>query len=271
MVYPVRIHVRYSTVLVIVLLLMGSVLYEVTRTESFGRQNAARTQDISLPAPQPVIHTVRGTAANFIGTSTFSRAAAQPLQPDRELIATAGYGSTAAVASSGRFESNAAGGGGGDFTGSFRNARAHSSGGSGYAPGSYGMGGVGAWGGVSGVMRPASTPAAAKPARVARVAEVKKASPAPKRGGSKSSGGGSGSSGVTATPGTAIVSDGTIALLAGGFTTGAAAVEPGAVVTVQPAAGDPQGPAPAPTPEPMSLMLVGTGLVALFGVRRHIQ
>src|SRR5689334_173652 len=62
MVYPVKMHVRYSTVLVIVVLLMGSVLYEVTRTEAIGRQSAARTQDIALPAPQPVVHTVRASA-----------------------------------------------------------------------------------------------------------------------------------------------------------------------------------------------------------------
>jgi len=60
MVYPVKMQVRYSTVVVIVLLLMGSVFYEVTRTESIGRQSAARTQDIALPAPQPVVHTISG-------------------------------------------------------------------------------------------------------------------------------------------------------------------------------------------------------------------
>jgi hypothetical protein len=261
MVYPVKMHVRYSTVLVIVLLLMGSVLYEVTRTESLGRQSAARTQDSARPAPQPVVHTVRAYT-NFIGNSSMGRSAIQPFQPDREFLASAAYGSvvTAAFFRRDFFQHNFAPRGlNAAFGGRSLNGRARSSGGSGFAAGSYGMGGVGAWGGVSGVMRPISN-LADRPGR--RVGQTRTSTPAPRRnngtrGGGTSGGGSSADSG---------------GFPAGGFSTGAAAVEPGAVVDVTGGGASPsQSPAPAPTPEPMSILLVGTGLAALYKVRQHLQ
>jgi len=245
---------------VIVLVLMGSVFYEVTRTESYGRQSAARTQDIALPAPQPVVHTIRART-DYVGNSSVRSNAIQPRQPDQELLATAGYGS-AAVAANASVRTATSGHGIDAYGSSIAQARAHSSGGSGYAAGGYGMNGVGAWGGVSGVVHPGSaalaTPkeirkaakAAAKPAKTAKTAK---------------SGGGGATSGTTATP---------TPQLTDGFSTGAAAVEPGAVVAVQTpgvTGSGAQGPAPASTPEPMSLMLVGTGLVALVGARRRLQ
>jgi len=282
MVYPVKMHVRYSTVLVIVLLLMGSVLYEVTRTESLGRQSAARTQDIALPAPQPVVHTVRAYNTNFIGSGSSSRSAIQTIQPDQEFVATAAYSSTAAASAPFFQRDFAPRGGGVSFSGgrSF-NGRSRSSGGSGFAAGSYGMGGVGAWGGVSGVMRPTAPNLADRPAR--RVAAATRpATPAPRRSGNGSGGGatsGGSSSGGTASGGVSGSLAANVApglgfdgnSLPGGFTTGAASVEPGAVVNVS-AGGTvaPKGPAPAPTPEPMSMLLVGTGLAALYKVRQHL-
>jgi len=264
MVYPVKIHVRQSTVLVIVVLLMGSVLYEVTRTESFGRQSAARTQDIALPAPQAVVHTVRASA-NFIGNSSAGRSAIQPVQPDRELLATAAYGS-ATVATAAFFHRDFAPRGfGAAFNGRSLNGRVRSSGGSGFAAGAYGMGGVGAWGGVSGMVRPDSANLADRPGR--RVGQqARTAPPAPRRnrngsgGGATSSGNGNGNGGASGTDS-----------LPGGFTTGAAAVEPGAVVSVGGGTSSPKAPAPAPTPEPMSVLLVGTGLAALYKVRQQLQ
>jgi len=256
--YRVKIHVRHSTVFVIVVLLMGSVLYEVTRTESFGRQSAARTQDIALPAPQAVVHTVRASA-NFIGNSSAGRSAIQPLQPDRELLATAAYGS-ATVATAAFFHRDFAPRGfGSAFNGRSLNGRVRSSGGSGYAAGAYGMGGVGAWGGVSGMMRPVTTNLTDLPGR--RVGQQSRtATPAPRKTGNKSGGGGTSGGGASGTDS-----------LPGGFTTGAAAVEPGAVVSVEAGGTASQAPAPAPTPEPMSVLLVGTGLAALFKVRQHLQ
>jgi hypothetical protein len=251
---------------VIVLLLMGSVLYEVTRTESFGRQSAARTQDIALPAPQPVTHTVRASA-NFIGSSTVGRNAVQPVQPDREFLAITGYGSAAAHTPA-AFRSNASFRRFGDFTFNGRsfNGRAHSSNSSGYAAGSYGMGGVGAWGGVSGVTRPGNRNGIARRANAERPARNAQA---PRRPGNGSGGNGGGATSVAGNDTTAPVT-GSLALN-GGFTTGAAAIEPGAVVTVGASAAPALGPAPAPTPEPMSLLLVGTGLAALFTVRQRLQ
>jgi len=270
MVYPVKMQVRHSTVLVIVLLLMGSVFYEVTRTESLGRQSAARTQDIALPAPQPVVHTISGaTRMDYIAGSSSGHRSIQPLQPSAELIATTGYSSTAAGATIGQADSH--GRGWGAVLGQGRAlARGHASGSTGYAPGSYGMGGAGAWGGVSGVMRPLTTAGASataapkkeKPAKAAKPGHTGKAN-----GKGSSDGGGGGATEVAG--GSGAVEAG--AALTGGFTTGAAAVEPGAVANVQAGGSSPQGPAPASTPEPMSLMLVGTGIAALVGVRRRIQ
>jgi hypothetical protein len=274
MVYPVKMQVRYSTVLVIVLLLMGSVFYEVTRTESFGRQNAARTQDIALPAPQPVVHTISGaTRMDYIGGSSIGHSSVQPFQPSDELIATVGYTSTGAAATAAA--SNSQGQGWGANLGQGRAlARAHSSGSTGYAPGSYGMGGVGAWGGVSGVMRPVAAPAAALVAGPKKERPAK--APSPKKPGNNGKGNGSSGSSNSGGGGATEVASGSGAagagaVLTGGFTTGAAAVESGAVASVQAGGSSPQGPAPASTPEPMSLMLVGTGIAALVGVRRHIK
>jgi len=266
MVHPVKMQVRHTTVLVIVLLLMGSVLYEVTRTESLGRRSAARTQDIALPAPQPVVHTVRGTTENYIGRTSSGRNPIALVEPDRELLATTGYGA-AVQATATTLRGNVPGRGIGYAFGRTREARAQSSGSAGYAAGAYGMGGVGAWGGVSGMMRPDNT-RGPKTAAANRPAKEPKAPKAPKPG----KGGGSG--GATAVAGTppALAAGGAIALLPGGFTTGAAAVEPGAVASVQgSAAATAQGPAPAATPEPMSMLLLGTGLVALFNVRKHLS
>jgi len=261
MVYAEKIHVRHSTVLVIVVLLMGSVLYEVTRTESFGRQSAARTQDIALPAPQAVVHTVRASA-NFIGNSSAGRSAIQPVQPDRELLATAAYGS-ATVATAAFFHRDFAPRGfGAAFNGRSLNGRVRSSGSSGYAAGAYGMGGVGAWGGVSGMMRPSTANLAERPGR--RVGQQARAErPAPRRSGNGSGGGATSGGGTGGAAGTDS--------LPGGFTTGAAAIEPGAVVSVEGGGASPKAPAPAPTPEPMSVLLVGTGLAALYKVRQHLQ
>jgi hypothetical protein len=259
MVYPVKVQVRYSTVLVIVLVLMGSVFYEVTRTESYGRQSAARTQDIALPAPQPVVHTIRART-DYIGNSSVRSSAIQPRQPDQELLATAGYGSAPVVANA-SVRTDTSGHGIDAYGSSIAQARAHSAGGSGYAAGGYGMNGVGAWGGVSGVVHPGS-------AAVATPKEVRKAAKAAAKPAktAKSAGGGGGA--TSGAPGTIAPQ------LTDGFSTGAAAVEAGAVVAVQTpgvTGSATQGPAPASTPEPMSLMLVGTGLVALVGARRHLQ
>jgi len=259
MVYPVKVQVRYSTVLVIVLVLMGSVFYEVTRTESYGRQSAARTQDIALPAPQPVVHTIRART-DYVGNSSVRSNAIQPRQPDQELLATAGYGSAPVVANA-SVRTDTSGHGFDAYGSSIAQARAHSSGGSGYAAGGYGMNGVGAWGGVSGVVHPGS-------AALATPKEVRKAAKAAAKSAktNKSGGGGGGAtSGTTGTP---------TPQLTDGFSTGAAAVEAGAVVAVQTpgvTGSATQGPAPASTPEPMSVMLVGTGLVALVGARRRLQ
>jgi len=260
MVYPVKVQVRYSTVLVIVLVLMGSVFYEVTRTESYGRQSAARTQDIALPAPQPVVHKI-SARTDYIGNSSVRSNAIQPRQPDQELLATAGYGS-AGVAATASVRTETSARAVDAYGSSTAQARAHSSGGSGFAPGGYGMNGVGAWGGVSGVVRPNPPGAAVSAAAHAKNAAKAAAKPAkPAKGGGGNGGGAT--AGGTFTP-----------QLTDGFSTGAAAVEAGAVVAVQTpgvTASAPQGPAPASTPEPMSLMLVGTGLVALVGARRHLQ
>jgi len=269
-------QVRYSTVLVIVLLLMGSVFYEVTRTEALGRQTAARTQDITLPAPQPVVHRISGTTRmDYIGGSSIGHSAIQPLQPSDELIATAGYSSTAAVAT--MAQANSQGHGWGAVLGEGRAlARAHASGDTGYAPGSYGMGGVGAWGGVSGVMRPvtaAATPLAAAPKKEKPAKAVKPGNNGKSKGSNGNGSSGSSSAGAGGATdiaaGAGLVAGGVG--LTSGFTTGAAAVETGAVANVQAGGSSPQGPAPASTPEPMSLMLVGTGIAALVGVRRRIQ
>jgi len=280
MVYPVKMQVRHSTVLVIVLLLMGSVFYEVTRTESLGRQSAARTQDIALPAPEPVVHRISGaTHMDYIGGSSIGRSSIQPLQPSDELIATAGYSSTAAVASMAQANSHAQGWGA--VLGHGRAlARGHA-GSTGFAPGAYGMGGVGAWGGVSGVMRPVTAAATAATAGPKKEKPAKAAKPGKNANTGRSNGnghGGSGSSGSSSAGdgGATEVAGGAGSIAAGagltsGFTTGAASVESGAVANVQAGGSSPRGPAPASTPEPMSLMLVGTGIAALVGVRRRIQ
>jgi hypothetical protein len=204
------------------------------------------------------VHTIRART-DYIGNSSVRSNAIQPRQPDQELLATAGYGSAPVVANA-SVRTDTSGHGIDAYGSSIAQARAHSSGGSGYAAGGYGMNGVGAWGGVSGVVHPAST-ALATPKAI-RKAEKAAAKPAKA---AKSGGGGGATSGAsgTFTP-----------QLTEGFSTGAAAVEAGAVVAVQTpgvTASAPQGPAPASTPEPMSLMLVGTGLVALVGARRHLQ
>jgi hypothetical protein len=255
MLYPTRFQVRHSTVLVIVLLLMGSVLYEVTRTESAARQNAARTQDISLPAAQPVEHKIRAIASpDYIGRSSYSAPAASVLTDG----AVALGGPVATTATSVRGE---AVGGSSDAPGNSGNApgRVRSASSSGYAAGSYGMGGVGAWGGVSGMVRAsaATTAKAIAPAKEKKPAAPKK--PAPNRPGSP--GGGA----------TAVGTSGPAQLPEAGFSTGAAAVEPGAVAAVHANGNASPAAAPAATPEPMSVLLMGTGLVALYGVRRRFQ
>ncbi len=276
MVYPVKMQVRHSTVLVIVLLLMGSVFYEVTRTESFGRESAARTQDIALPAPQPVVHTVRATTENFIGRTSSGRSPVALVEPDRELLATAAYGSATPTAVTTTLRGDVPGRGIGFAFGRTGEARVHSSGSSGYAAGSYGMGGVGAWGGVSGMMRPDNShPASAgrKAAATSRPAKEPKEGKQPKPGKGQGSGSisGGGVTAVAGAPGSAVTPEGTVALLTGGFTTGAAGAESGTLVDVAAGPSTAQGPAPAPTPEPMSMLLLGTGLVGLFNVRRHFQ
>jgi hypothetical protein len=267
MLYPSRFQVRYSTVLVIVLLLMGSVLFEVTRSESTARQQAARTQDISLPAVQPVEHKIRPvTSPDYIGRSTISAASTTPVSMDGDVAIAAGPAGTAGTSPRG----GAVGQSLSDGPGNSGNApgRVRSASSSGYAPGSYGMSGVGAWGGVSGMVRAPEPGKAAAPGQVKKAAKAEAPKKAPKTPGSNSGGGASGTSGVVATQ-----------LPAGGFTTGAAAVEPGGVAAVQ-SNGNARGlgrgnssPAssPASTPEPMSVLLMGTGLVALYGMRRRFQ
>jgi hypothetical protein len=253
MLYPKRFQVRYSTVLVIVLLLMGSVLYEVTRTESAGRQSAARTQDISLPAPQPVIHRIVATARpDYVGRSSFSAAPSTPVSFDGDVALAAGGGGSSVGAA---VRSEAAGGGGSAAFGQSVAARVRSSSSSGYAAGAYGMSGVGAWGGVSGMVRPEQVRTEAAP----KAAKAPKAPKATKPKSNRNNGGG------------ATSSDDGAPLLAGGFTTGAAAVEPGAVAAVETGRGASPGSSPAPTPEPMSLLLMGTGLVALYNVRHRFH
>jgi len=248
MLYPTRFQVRHSTVLVIVLLLMGSVLYEVTRTESAARQSAARTQDISLPAVKPVEHKIRPIARpDYIGRASVSAGSTKPVTMDGDVAVAASAAGPAAT----RVGSAAVGGASAVTGGSSAPGRSRSANSSGYAAGSYGMGGVGAWGGVSGVMRPSEIRAAAA-AKAPKAAAAKP--PAPRRAGS----GGGGATGAVATQ-----------LLPGGFTTGAAAVVPGTVAAVQPGASP--AASPAATPEPMSMLLMGTGLAALYGVRRRLQ
>ena len=265
MLYPTRFQVRYSTVLVIVLLLMGSVLYEVTRSESAGREDAARTQDIALPAVQPVEHKIRGSARpDYIGRSSFSAASTMAAN-DGDVAIAAGTAGTAGTSIRGE----AVGQTRTDAPGNSGNApgRVRSASSSGYAPGSYGMGGVGAWGGASGMVRASATATAAAPGQVKKAAkgDAPPKAPKPSRPGSTGSGGAP----TTGTSGEVL---GTL-FPAEGFSTGAAAVEPGAVATVASngrANGSPAG-SPASTPEPMSMLLMGTGLVALYGVRRRFQ
>jgi len=267
MVYPVKMHVRYSTVMVIVVLLMGSVLYEVTRTEALARQSAARTQDIALPAPQPVTHTVK-PYTNFIGSSSVGRSAIQPFQPSHELLASAAYGSVTVVRAAYFQRAYASRGLAAAFNGRSFITRGRSSGGTGYAAGSYGMGGVGAWGGVSGMMRPNAPSANLAENRPVRRAAQAARTPAPRRNNNGSGGSGGATSGGGSSAGAGTDATGA-SLPPGGFSTGAAAVEPGAVAGVGAAAVP--SPSPAPTPEPMSLLLVGGGLAALYKVRQRLQ
>jgi hypothetical protein len=268
MLYPTRFQVRQSTVLVIVLLLMGSVLYEVTRTESAARQDAARTQDIALPAAQPVEHKVRPTVRpDYVGRSSFSAASTKRVETDGVAMTAGAAGTTGtSVRGEMKVQSRLDAGNSGNAPG-----RAHSATSGGYAPGSYGMGGVGAWGGVSGMARPEAAKAAAQEKKAAKAqakAEAPKKAPAPKRPGSNGGGATAGSDGgaLAGTSGEVVAT----LMPVGGFTTGAAAVEPGAVASVEAKGASPAS-SPASTPEPMSMLLMGTGLVALFGVRRRFQ
>jgi hypothetical protein len=241
---------------------MGSVLYEVTRTESAPRQAAARTQDISLPAAQPVEHKIRAaTRPDYLGHSSFSGGTTRAATGGD--VAIAGVGGTAAtsvrVQAAGQARSEAPGNSG-NAPGRVRSANS-----SGYAPGSYGMGGVGAWGGVSGMVRASATAKAEAPGQVKKAAKAAAApkKPSPNRAGSNGGGGG-----ATGTSGELVAT----LLPAAGFSTGAAAVQPGAVAAVQQGNGQVSPAAsPASTPEPMSMLLMSTGLVALYGVRRRFQ
>lgn len=255
MLYPPRFQVRQSTVLVIVLLLMGSVLYEVTRTESVGRQSAVRTQDISLPAPKPVEHKiVANVRPDYIGRTSAFSATTKPVTFDGDVALATGAAATTGTS----LRTDSSGDGASEATfGRAVATRVHSATSSGYSAGAYGMGGVGAWGGVSGMIHPAETKAATAP-KAAKAPKTAKADK-PKQPRAGSGGATSGSSGA----GTGI--------LATGFTTGAAAVEAGAVAAVQNGQGASPASSPASTPEPMSLLLMGTGLVALYNVRRHLQ
>ena len=250
MLYPTRFQVRQSTVLVFVVLLMGSVLYEVTRTESGARQHAARTQDIALPADQPTEHKIRPIdRPDYIGRASIASASTRTVSTDEQV----GVGTAAATGTTMRTETVSSGGGG-VSNGSSAPGRVRSATTSGYAPA--GMGGVGAWGGVSGMVR-ATPPKAAAPAKAPKAAAAKKEPKPAKPGKSNNGNGGSGGAVATAT------------LLPGGFTTGA--IEPGAVAGVQGTAAASPAAAPASTPEPMSMFLMGSGLVALYGARRRFQ
>jgi len=254
MLYPTRFQVRHSTVLVIVLLLMGSVLYEVTRTEPAARQHAARTQDIALPADKPIEHRIRPTVRpDYIGRASVSSVASAAAMTESPAIAAGTASVTGATVRTTTVSGNSAG----VVGGSSAPGRVRSSSGSGYAAGGFGMSGVGAWGGASGMVRPSETKAAAPAKAPKPVAEKKASAPKP-----RSSGGGGGTSANTGVVAT---------LLPGGFTTGAAAVQSGAVAAVQGSGTASPASSPAATPEPMSMFLMGSGLVALYGVRRRFQ
>ena len=194
---------------------------------------------------------------------------------------------------------------GNDFTGSNTIRRNSSAGSSGFSGGS--MGGGGAWGGVSGtaaaqsetstparvvagVSARADAPAASRPAPAPRTR------PAPSSSSSSSSSGAAASAesapapvsapapAIAAAPVTAAIAPVTPTVVAGA--TGMAGSSLGAtteeIVGGAAGRGEPfgaggsgvlgtGGPAPAPTPEPLSMMLMGSGLAGLYGLRKYLK
>lgn len=269
MFYPTKAHIRQLTGLTVAAALVGTLGYVGTRA-SLERQSTtgARTQDIALPAhasPVAVAATSQHLGRFMNGVASGAPAAAVGAVQEGTTASTAYQQLLAGPSSySASGAASVSGGGSGEVGGSGIQARNHSAGGTGFSASGYGMGGVGAWGGVSGSARPAfaAAPAASPKLRVRTSAG----------GGTsnsrKSSGSGSGAVAGAAAVAPAFVAGGP---LSGGFTTGAGAVA-GASGSVPAVAGEvsSSGPSPAGTPEPMSLLLLGTGLAGLYGVRRFV-
>ena len=93
---PTRFQVRQSTVLVMVVLVMGSMFYQITGTKSAGRQDTARTQDISLPAAQPVEHKIGPPARlDCVGRSSSFSAASTMMSSEGDVAFAVGTTGTA--------------------------------------------------------------------------------------------------------------------------------------------------------------------------------
>lgn len=146
-----------------------------------------------------------------------------------------------------------------DFAGE-RSRRPSSGGGSG-GSGAFGGGGIGGGGGTGGG------------AGKARARDGEAASPdAGQTTSAAASGGGSGSSSSTNTGGPSVgaaaSTTGTgVASAAKGNVPGSAT---GLVIATETAPVPGNGPSPSGTPEPLTLLLVGSGLVGLYGARKHI-